>query len=222
VSNRKSQTRLALIGAAAIAAGALATVGWSRAEAASPSAGPQASNAAEADFGTPGTFTYTVPAGVHEVQVEAWGGGGGGVALNGTGGQAGFVRAVLYVNPGDRLHLTVGTGGAGVDPGCFDASKGGATTVTESEGFAAVKAPGGGGAPCPGSTGGAGGAAGIVAAPAGAGAASAVGAQAGLSGVATVGGEQAGPGAGMPGAGGSSDLSGTDNGGNGEVILTDL
>jgi hypothetical protein len=62
--------------------------------------------------------TFTVPAGITTITVEAWGGGGGGGAATGNpaggGGGAGgsFVRKVISVTPGQSIPVVVGTGGA--------------------------------------------------------------------------------------------------------------
>lgn len=56
-------------------------------------------------FNTPGSGTFTVPAGVTEITVETWGGGGG--VLTGT----------LSVSPGQTFSYTVGNGGAGAPGG---------------------------------------------------------------------------------------------------------
>ena len=70
---------------------------------------------------TPGTYTYTVPAGVTSIKLEAWGGGGaGGSAKNATtnkdargGGGAGgsYAAKIIAVSPGDVISYTVGAGG---------------------------------------------------------------------------------------------------------------
>jgi hypothetical protein len=87
--------------------------------------------AAWADIYTlPGNATWTCPANVFSVQVEAWGagGGGGGCADNFTcaGGGAGgcYVRYTVTVTPGTVYNLTVGAGGAA----------GGTTTSTDNGG----------------------------------------------------------------------------------------
>src|SRR5262249_12525544 len=69
-----------------------------------------------ATFSTPGTYTWTVPAGVSSVQIVATGGGGGGGGLYGTntglrGGAGAVVTSTLTVSPGQILSLVVGGGG---------------------------------------------------------------------------------------------------------------
>jgi hypothetical protein len=61
-------------------------------------------------FTTPGTYSWTVPAGVSSIQVVATGGGGGGGAF--AGGNGGVVTATLSVSPSDVLAIQVGGGGA--------------------------------------------------------------------------------------------------------------
>jgi hypothetical protein len=173
--------------------------------------GPQ--GAAENDFDSPGAATYTVPAGVHELQIEAWGGGGG-AAFEDLGGQGGFVAADVYVTPGDTITMSVGDAGDGGADAYGTITNGGATTVTTASGIT-VTAPGG-------ACGiyqvgvGAGGPAGTVTGSTGAGAVTNVQSQAG----ATAPSEQSDPaaGQGLPGSGG--DLAG--GAGNGLVIVTDL
>ena len=56
--------------------------------------------------------TFSVPQGVHTINVKLWGAGGGkpgGVAA--TGGAGGFASATLSVTPGTQLTIIVGQGG---------------------------------------------------------------------------------------------------------------
>ena len=69
-------------------------------------------------FTTPGTTTWTVPAGVYEVTVEAIGGGGAGSSGSGSvggagGGGGGYVRGTIAVTPGTQEEIVVGAGGSG-------------------------------------------------------------------------------------------------------------
>ena len=66
--------------------------------------------------------TWTVPRGVTQVKVEAWGGGGGGGSVNavtgGVGGAGGgggeyAAESVVTVIPGTRVPFTIGSGGSG-------------------------------------------------------------------------------------------------------------
>ncbi len=64
-----------------------------------------------------GTEDFTVPAGVKNITVELWGGGGAGGSTNGNGrlggGKGGsFVRSVLNVTPTQVYTMNVGTGGS--------------------------------------------------------------------------------------------------------------
>lgn len=70
----------------------------------------------KAFFPTAGAHTWTVPAGVTRICVEAWGGGGGGNTYGGGGG-GGYIRAVFTVAPGDIIGIIVGTGGSGSGTG---------------------------------------------------------------------------------------------------------
>lgn len=72
--------------------------------------------AGQDDFATPGTFSWTAPAGVTSVSVVAVGGGGGGGpgTINGKGGGGG---ALAYLNnipviPGSSYTVVVGAGGS--------------------------------------------------------------------------------------------------------------
>jgi len=78
----------------------------------------------EKEFATNGTFNWTVPAGVSQITVEVWGGGGAGggsddyIDCQGVGGAGGgggaYASSNLSVTPGDLLWVVVGAGGAGV------------------------------------------------------------------------------------------------------------
>lgn len=67
-------------------------------------------------YGTPGVFTWTVPANVTRARARVWGGGGGGGgttnggAAGGAGG--GYSEGWFTVTPGQQLTVTVGVGGA--------------------------------------------------------------------------------------------------------------
>jgi hypothetical protein len=82
-------------------------------------------SAATEDFTTPGTFNWTVPAGVTQITVEAWGAGGAGGGSNnytsckgaggaGGGGGAYAANSTVSVTPGQNLTIVVGAGGIGV------------------------------------------------------------------------------------------------------------
>lgn len=84
-----------------------------------------------------GTGTWTVPAGVTSVSVEAWGSGGGGGNGNGAnggggGGGAGYCNKVVAVTPGDTFTYTIAVGGAGGVGAGISGSDGNTTTVASS------------------------------------------------------------------------------------------
>lgn len=71
-------------------------------------------------FSTAGTSTFTVPAGVNSINIEAWGGGGAGGGATGTnssgggGAGGGFARRNNFpVTPGATYTVTVASGGIG-------------------------------------------------------------------------------------------------------------
>ena len=73
-------------------------------------------------YATAGTFTYTVPDGVHWLDVEVWGAGGGGAWADGitgyaAGGGGGYARKLCAVTPGQQVTVTVGAGGNGGSSG---------------------------------------------------------------------------------------------------------
>ncbi len=117
-------------------------------------------------FTTSGSFT--VPAGVTSITVEAWGGGGAGGsavgtssfrAMGGGGGGGAYVTSVISVTPGQVINYTVAAA-TGLNTGTTPLD--GASSTFES-----VTAPGGQGGICvnaasgPGHIGGAGGAGGV-------------------------------------------------------------
>lgn len=65
-----------------------------------------------ATFTSGGTSSWTVPAGVTKVWVEAWGAGAGGCWYGGGGG-GGYVSGLINVTPGNSISYTVGTLGNG-------------------------------------------------------------------------------------------------------------
>lgn len=76
-------------------------------------------------FGS-GSGTWTVPAGVTKIYIEAWGGGGGGSWYAGGGG-GGYVCGIVTVTPGSSVAYTVGTAGTGSSS---NGTNGGASTIT--------------------------------------------------------------------------------------------
>ena len=95
-------------------------------------------------WGSPGTFSYVVPAGTTQITVDVWGGGGGGGAGNGRwaagGGGGGYSRQIIYPTPGTAITVTVGAGGAGDTTCNFDCAGGGDGATSS---FASVTASGG-------------------------------------------------------------------------------
>ncbi len=105
--------------------------------------GPWASTA-RADtttFSTPGTYSWTVPAGVTTITFEVAGGGGGGGRGTATGGHGAIVSSTLSVAPGQVLSLVVGGGGGHGGGG----GGGGASSLDDSAGALVVAGGGGGG-----------------------------------------------------------------------------
>jgi hypothetical protein len=83
---------------------------------------------------TPGTYTFTVPAGVTSLSVACWGAGAGGTGGNssngqGAGGGGAYAGEPNYaVVPGDVITYVVGAGGTGDHVGSDNAPSGGPTT----------------------------------------------------------------------------------------------
>ena len=98
-------------------------------------------------YGTPGTYTWTAPAGVTSVSylVVAGGGGGGGgyptITTGGGGGAGGMLTGTLSVTPSTSYTVTVGSGGAAGAGGGASGSNGGAGGNSV---FASITATGGG------------------------------------------------------------------------------
>ncbi|MFD2677989.1 phage tail protein [Camelimonas lactis] len=72
-------------------------------------------------YGTAGSYSFVVPDGVTQVEVEVWGAGGGSGACLGltnicgsTGGGGGYARKTIKgLTPGSSVAVTIGTGGTG-------------------------------------------------------------------------------------------------------------
>lgn len=69
-----------------------------------------------ASFATPGSTTWTVPAGVTRIKVELWGGGASGGAVY-SGGAGAYIIAVLNVTAAQVWNITVANGGLRVASG---------------------------------------------------------------------------------------------------------
>ena len=119
-------------------------------------------------YNTAGSSTFTVPAGVTNVTVQAWGAGGGGAAANGSnrgghGGGGGYAKAVIVVTPAEDLIVEVGTGGAKAAANQKGGNGGGYSAVKRGAAYLVQAGGGGGGGGATGSgTGGNGGAGGGV------------------------------------------------------------
>lgn len=105
--------------------------------------------AGRSDFNYVKGFTqngsFTVPAGVTRIMVEAWGAGGGG-SSGGGGGAGMYLQSIQTVTPGQVLTVTTGTGGANASTYPGSASDGTVTTVTGTAPFINLTAAGGKGA----------------------------------------------------------------------------
>lgn len=131
---------------------------------------PSATNADEniATFSatTAGTVqTFTVPAGVTKITVEAWGGGGTGGSTatspflgavgGGGGGGGGYIKAWLAVVPGSTVSIVVGKGGTATTAATSSSVTYGAVSVSADPGTNAVTTvPALGGLICAGGRGG--------------------------------------------------------------------
>ena len=68
------------------------------------------------EYGTPGSYTYPITAGVSEVQIEVWGAQGGSYSTTYQGGKGGYSKGTLPVQEGDVLHIYVGGQPASATP----------------------------------------------------------------------------------------------------------
>lgn len=105
--------------------------------------------------------TFTVPPGVTEITVQAWGagGGGGGRGSSGTargGGGGAFAASTLQVTPGAQLTVTIGSGGSG-GTGNNNGSAGGNSLINDGFTNLVLAAGGAGGSTSTSGSGGAGG-----------------------------------------------------------------
>lgn len=89
------------------------------------------------EWSSPGTYQWTVPAGVTKIRVRCFGAGGGGAygATNphgGGGGAGGWVEKWWTVVPGQTVNITIGAGGQGGASGGINAQgqPGEASSVT--------------------------------------------------------------------------------------------
>jgi hypothetical protein len=98
-------------------------------------------------FNTPGSGTWTVPAGVTSATIKLWGGGGGSggqgyIDGGGGGGGGAFASKVLTVTPAQVLSFTVGAGGGAGGYNGFGQTVG---TAGVSSTHSTITAGGGGG-----------------------------------------------------------------------------
>ncbi len=74
-------------------------------------------------YSSTGSHTFTVPVGVTEITVEAWGGGGSGGSRTGStnrasgGGGGAYARSTLTVIPSQSINLFIGAGSSSTSPG---------------------------------------------------------------------------------------------------------
>jgi len=84
-------------------------------------------------YGTSGSYTVIVPAGITTYTVKTWGAGAGGGSggngfSGGAGGGSGFAQASISVTPGESLTVEVGTGGTGANTSWDGGNGGGYST----------------------------------------------------------------------------------------------
>ncbi len=80
-------------------------------------------------YATPGSYSYTVPAGVSEVLLEGWGAGAAGYTMSPASYSAppsagGTTSGVFAVTPGETLEVAVGAAGTSGAPGVPDGGQG--------------------------------------------------------------------------------------------------
>jgi hypothetical protein len=107
-------------------------------------------------YSTPGTYTFTVPAGVTTVTVKAWGGGGGGghsddgnsgqSSGGGGGGGGGYRTGTFTVSGGQIITVVVGGGGVGANDDGEAGTSGGNSSAAHSSGTITANGGAGGGA----------------------------------------------------------------------------
>lgn len=93
-------------------------------------------------YDTPGTYTYTVPAGVTSITIEAWGGGGRGgsttaasvIRAGGGGGGGAYARVTRSVTAGQTFTVVVGAGSNTTSAGADSTVSAGATLLVRAKG----------------------------------------------------------------------------------------
>jgi len=103
-----------------------------------------------ATYTSHGEYSFTVPAGVTKLKIEAWGAGGGGFTWPGghahAGGSGGYsVDPVVPVSPGEVLTVRVGEGGKACNSVRECGAAGGGSGVRRADGTLILVAGGGGG-----------------------------------------------------------------------------
>lgn len=186
-------------------------------------------------FSTPGTTSFTVPAGVNYLTVKVWGGAGGGGAgtagsrAGGAGGGGGYSKAVISVTPSEILTIDVGSGGAKASANGRAGNGGGYSAVRRSATMLLQSGGGGGGAGARGNSGGAvgnggagGGSSGLAgtASAGGAGGTAGTGGAVGVAGVANAGGNGTPTAACTTAATGTGGAGGTGGGASGGTFTT--
>lgn len=169
---------------------------------------------------------WTVPAGVCEIKIQAWGAGGGGGGADswspGSGGNGGYAEGIFIVNSGDILDIYVGGGGQGGVP-CASNGPGGNGGWGLGNGGKGGNSGSGG---CSGSGGGGGGGSGVmingnIVLVAGGGGGGGGGGNNASGGNGGLGGGTNGSAGASGGAGGISGGMGGNNGGNGQNFSGD-
>ncbi len=90
------------------------------------------STAVNQTYSTPGSYTWTVPAGVTSVTVTAYGAQGGAATNGSIGGYGGSATGTLAVTPGQTLYIYVG--GQGVNGGAGGYNGGGSGSTSSAGG----------------------------------------------------------------------------------------
>jgi len=97
------------------------------------------------EYTSPGTYSWTCPAGVTAVTLTLVGGGGSGASIGGGGGAGGALRVRVATSPGTTYSIVVGSGGADVN-GHAGSEDGLPGTASTGLGFTAWGGAGGSGA----------------------------------------------------------------------------
>lgn len=120
-----------------LAAGVLAALGWC-------GVGAERAWASTQTYTTPGSYSFTVPAGVTSIAVTAIGGAGGDCIVVPSGGEGASVAATVPVAPGEQLVVWVAGAGNACDDGGGGGFGGGAAGGTGTGGTRDLGGGGGG------------------------------------------------------------------------------